>query len=78
MTIARFTPRGILSSAVSRAVAWAEASHQGSCRNARWSALAMADQRRQRDEVDRFLEEYQRDFHARRTDPAHEVAWVAG
>jgi hypothetical protein len=38
----------------------------------------MADQRRQRDEVDRFLEEYQRDFHARRTDPAHEVARVAG
>jgi hypothetical protein len=65
MTIARLTPRRVLGAAVSRAVAWAEASHQGSCRNALWSSLAMADERRRRAEVDAFLEAHHRDRLAR-------------
>ena len=69
MSIMRFAPRRILGSAVSRAVAYAEASHQGSCRNALWSSLAMADERRRRDEIEAFL-----DAHTREVDERHPVA----
>ena len=66
MSIDRFTPRRVLGSAVTRAVAYAEASHQVSCRNALWSSLAMVEARRQRDEIDAFLDAHARHFHDRR------------
>lgn len=78
MSLTRFTPRSMITSAVSRAAAWAEASNEGSCRNALWSSLAMADERRQRDEIDAFLEDYSREFRARRAEADRGITRVAG